>query len=158
MNNPNTTYNHAYANGTLTTINNPFLQIENWFNDPFFLGFHDQFARWETNKKTLSSFPPYNVKKIDEDNYIVELAVAGYDREDIDIKVEKDTLVIKGGKENEPETEYLHKGIAGRDFTQTFTLGEYMFVKSASLDNGMLIVKIEREIPEEAKPKTIKIK
>ena len=146
-------------NGTYTvTYGNPFSTIDSFLNDPFFLGFGDQFARWTVNKKTVSSFPPYNVKKIDEDNYLIELAVAGYDRDDIDIKVEKDTLIIKGGKENDKEAEYLHKGIAGRDFTQTFTLGEYMIVKSASLDNGMLNVKIEREVPEEAKPRQIKIK
>lgn len=145
--------------GTYTlTYGNPFSTIDAFFNDPFFLGFNDQYTRWNTNKKTLSSFPPYNVKKIDEDNYIVELAVAGYDREDLDIKVEKDALIIKSERENEDKSDYLHKGIAGRNFTQTFTLGEYMVVKSASLDNGLLSIKIEREIPEEAKPKTIKIK
>jgi len=136
----------------------PFSHIQSIFNDPFFLGFGDQFVRWETNKKTTSSFPPYNVKKVDEDNYVVELAVAGYNREDIDVTVDKDTLIIKSERENDEESEYIHKGIAGRNFTQTFTLGEYMVVKSASLDNGLLTVKIEREIPEEAKPKTIKIK
>ena len=136
----------------------PFSHIHSVFDDPFFLGFNDQFVRWETNKKTTSTFPPYNVKKIDEDNYIVELAVAGYDREDLDIKVEKDTLIIKSERENEDKADYLHKGIAGRNFTQTFTLGEYMFVKSASLENGMLSIKIERDIPEEAKPRQIKIK
>ena len=142
----------------LTYRTNPFAQIETIFNDPFFLGFNDQFVRWETNKKTTSSFPPYNVKKVDEDNYVVELAVAGYDREDIDVTVDKDTLIIKSERENDEKSEYIHKGIAGRNFTQTFTLGEYMVVKSASLDNGLLSVRIEREIPEEAKPKSIKIK
>lgn len=137
---------------------NPFTTLDTWFNDPFFLGFNDQFARWETNKKSLSSFPPYNVKKIDEDNYVVELAVAGYDRDDIDVTVDKDTLIIKSERENNDKADYLHKGIAGRNFTQTFTLGEYMIVKSASLDNGLLTVKIEREIPDEAKPRQIKIK
>ena len=136
----------------------PFSHIQSIFNDPFFLGFGDQFVRWETNKKTTSSFPPYNVKKVDEDNYIVELAVAGYDREDIDVTVDKDTLIIKSERENDEKSEYLHKGIAGRNFTQTFTLGEYMIVKSASLDNGLLTVKIERELPESAKPRQIKIK
>jgi len=136
----------------------PFSQIQSIFNDPFFLGFGDQFVRWETNKKTTSSFPPYNVKKVDEDNYVVELAVAGYDREDIDVTVDKDTLIIKSERENDEKSEYIHKGIAGRNFTQTFTLGEYMVVKSASLDNGLLTVKIEREIPDEAKPRQIKIK
>ena len=142
----------------LTYKTNPFAQIESIFNDPFFLGFNDQFVRWETNKKTTSSFPPYNVKKVDEDNYVVELAVAGYDREDIDVTVDKDTLIIKSERENDDKADYLHKGIAGRNFTQTFTLGEYMIVKSASLENGLLSVKIEREIPDEAKPRTIKIK
>jgi len=143
---------------TTPTQYNPFATIEAWFNDPFFLGFHDQFARWNTNKVTTSTFPPYNVKKIDEDNYIVELAIAGYEREDIDVTVDKDTLIIKSERENDDKVDYLHKGIAGRNFTQTFTLGEYMIVKSAALDNGLLTVKIERELPESAKPRQIKIK
>ena len=143
---------------TNLTYTNPFTQIQTIFNDPFFLGFGDQFVRWETNKKTTSSFPPYNVKKIDEDNYTIELAVAGYTREDLDIKVEKDTLTIKSDKDNDDKFDFLHRGIAGRNFTQHFTLGEYMSVKSALLENGMLIIKIERELPEEAKPKTIRIK
>lgn len=142
----------------LTYTYNPFTQIQSVLNDPFFLGFNDQFVRWETNKKTTSSFPPYNVKKVDEDNYTIELAVAGYSREEIEIKVEKDTLTIKSDKENDDKSDFLHRGIAGRNFTQHFTLGEYMTVKSASLENGMLLIKIERELPEEAKPKTIKIK
>jgi molecular chaperone IbpA len=136
----------------------PFVQIQSIFNDPFFLGFNDQFVRWESNKKTTSQFPPYNVKKIDEDNYTIELAVAGYEREDLDIKVEKDTLTIKSDRDNDEKSDFLHRGIAGRNFTQNFTLGEYMVVKSASLENGLLSIKIERELPEEAKPKTIKIK
>jgi molecular chaperone IbpA len=136
----------------------PFTQIQSIFNDPFFLGFNDQFVRWESNKKTTSQFPPYNVKKVDEDNYVVELAVAGYEREDIDVTVDKDTLIIKSERENDDKADYLHKGIAGRNFTQTFTLGEYMIVKSASLENGLLSVKIERELPESAKPRQIKIK
>jgi molecular chaperone IbpA len=136
----------------------PFLQIQSIFNDPFFLGFNDQFVRWESNKKTTSQFPPYNVKKVDEDNYVIELAVAGYSREDLDIKVEKDTLTIKSEKEKDEKSDFLHRGIAGRNFTQHFTLGEYMIVKSASLENGLLSINIERELPEEAKPKTIKIK
>jgi molecular chaperone IbpA len=141
-----------------TTQYNPFATIEAWFNDPFFLGFNDQFERWNTNKVTTSTFPPYNVKKIDENNYIVELAIAGYEREDIDVTVDKDTLIIKSERENDDKVKYLHKGIAGRNFTQTFTLGEYMVVKSATFDNGLLAVKIEREIPESAKPIQIKIK
>ena len=138
----------------------PFTQIQSIFNDPFFLGFNDQFVRWEQNKKVTSSFPPYNVKKVDEDNYLVELAVAGYPKEDLEVTVDKDTLIIKTCCEtnDDEEIEFLHKGIVRRNFTQTFTLGEYMVVKSASMEDGLLTVKIEREVPEEAKPKTIRIK
>lgn len=142
----------------LTYTYNPFAQIQSIINDPFFLGFNDQFVRWELNKTSSSSFPPYNVKKIDEDNFTIELAVAGYDREDLEIKVEKDTLTIKSDRDNDDKSEFMHRGIAGRNFTQHFTLGEYMIVKSASLENGLLTIKVERELPEEAKPKTIKIK
>jgi len=150
--------NNAYTYTTTNTLTNPYVGLETWLNDPFFLGFGDQFYRWTTNKTTSSSFPPYNVKQIDEDNYTIELAVAGYDRDDINVTVDKDTLIIKSDRENEDKADYLHKGIAGRNFTQRFTLGEYMIVKSASLDNGLLSVKIEREVPEEAKPRQIKIK
>ena len=148
--------NNIYTYNTSHT--NPFTTLETLFNDPFFLGFGNQYHRWTTNKTTTSSFPPYNIREIDEDNYVVELAVAGYDREDINVTVDKDTLIIKSERENEDKADYLHKGIAGRNFTQKFTLGEYMIVKSAALDNGMLTVKIELEIPEEAKPRQIKIK
>jgi molecular chaperone IbpA len=150
-NTQNSTYNYVYST-------NPFTTLDTWFNEPLFLGFGDQMNRWATNKTTSSSFPPYNVKKVDEDNYVVELAVAGYNREDLDITVDKDTLIIKSSRENNDKSEFLHKGIAGRNFTQTFTLGEFMVVKSASLENGLLLIKIEREIPEDQKPKTIRIK
>ena len=138
----------------------PFAQIQSIFNDPFFLGFNDQFVRWENNKKVTSTFPPYNVKKVDEDNYVVELAVAGYSKEDLEITVDKDTLIIKTCCESnkDEDAEFLHKGIARRNFTQTFTLGEYMSVKSASIEDGLLTIKIEREVPEELKPRQIKIK
>jgi molecular chaperone IbpA len=135
---------------------NPADLLDTWFNDPFFLGFHNQFNRWGTIER--SSFPPYNVKKINEDTYTVELALAGYDRNDIDVTVDKDTLIIKSSNENTSESDFIHKGIAGRKFTQNFTLGEYMEVKSAAFENGLLTIKIEREIPEDQKPRQIKIK
>lgn len=126
-------------------------------NDPFFIGFDKMFNRLSNATNQQSGFPPYNVRKNDEDSYIVELAVAGYNKESIEITEHDGVLTIKGERPEDAE-EYVHKGIAGRKFTRTFTLAEYMFVDGAELKDGMLYVSIKREIPEEKKPKTVKIK
>jgi molecular chaperone IbpA len=139
----------------VATVNFPSL-----FNDQFFLGFHDQIARWNAlaTMKKPASFPPYNIIKIDEDNYIVELAVAGYGKEDIDITVETDLLTVKSNKTSKTKEDFVHQGIAERSWEQQFVLGEWMSIKEAALKDGLLTIKVEREIPEELKPKTIKIK
>ena len=158
MNNISTTYGPNYTVTTSTT-NQLASSMLNFFDDEVFLGFNNQLWRWETNKKQTSSFPPYNIVMETEDLYVINIAVAGYDKENLDINVDKDTLIVKGeGKNEEEKAYYIHKGIAERNFTQKFTLGEYLFVKSASLENGMLTIKIEREIPEDQKPRQIKIK
>jgi molecular chaperone IbpA len=128
-----------------------------WLNDPFFIGFERMFDRMTQSTNNQSGFPPYNVRKVDEDNYVVELAVAGYNKDSLTITEHDGVLTVKGERPEDVE-EYVHKGIAGRKFTRTFTLAEYMFVKSADLIDGMLYVVVEREVPEEKKPKTIKIK
>lgn len=127
-----------------------------FLNDPFFIGFDKMFDRM-TSTTNQSGFPPYNVRKVDEDTFVVELAVAGYNKESIDITEHDGSLIIKGERPEDVE-EYLHKGIAGRKFTRTFALGEYMYVNSADLVDGMLYVVVKREVPEEKKPKTIEIK
>jgi molecular chaperone IbpA len=128
-----------------------------WLNDPFFIGFDRMFNRISGTPHQQAGFPPYNVRKIDEDTYVVELAVAGYNKESLDITEHDSTLTIKGERPEDVE-EYLHKGIAGRKFTRTFALGEYMYVNSADLTDGMLYVVVKREVPEDKKPKTIIIK
>lgn len=127
------------------------------FNDPFFIGFDKFFDRISNTTNQQSGFPPYNVRKVDEDTYVVELAVAGFNKDSIEITEHDGTLTIKGERPEDSE-EYVHKGIAGRKFTRTFTLAEYMFVDSADLNDGMLYVIVKRNIPEEKKPKTIAIK
>ena len=129
----------------------------NIFNDPFFLGFQPNVNTW-TNVTTQNNYPPYNVIKEDDDTYIVEIALAGFDKSDLSITVDNSNLIVKGEKENKDDVEFTHKGIATRSFTRSFALGEFMEVTKAGFENGMLSVTVERIVPEEKKPKTIKIK
>ena len=129
------------------------------FNDPFFIGFNRELGRLNTAYKTNSqSYPPYDVLKLDNDTYQISLAIAGFSREDIDVSVDNGTLIIKGEIVEVTDAEVVHKGIAGRKFVRSFALGEYMEVTSAELKDGMLHVHVVRIVPEEKKPKSIKIK
>jgi molecular chaperone IbpA len=130
------------------------------FRDPFFIGFNREIERMANVHSAASrqSYPPYDVLKLDEDTYRVSLAVAGFTKEDIDLSVDNGTLVVSGEITEVTDAEVLHKGIAARKFTRSFALGEYMEVSSASLKDGMLHINIDRIVPEDKKPKTIKIK
>jgi len=116
----------------------------------------------EESLKNLPSYPPYNIVKVDENNYVIELAVAGFGKQNIDIEIANNTLVIKGGltlDQLDPTTPmtYLYKGIADRAFTRKFTLADTVEVKNAELINGMLKLWLENIIPEEKKPKKVDI-
>ena len=129
------------------------------FNDPFFIGFNRELGRLNTAYKTNSqSYPPYDLLKLDEDTYQISLAIAGFSKEDIDVSVDNGTLIIKGEIVEVTDAEVVHKGIAGRKFVRSFALGEYMEVTSAELKDGMLHVHVVRVVPEEKKPKSIKIR
>jgi molecular chaperone IbpA len=129
------------------------------FNDPFFIGFNRNLTQLNNVYKTNNqSYPPYDLLKLDEDTYVLSLAVAGFSKEDINVSVDNGSLVIKGETVEVTDAEVVHKGIAGRKFTRTFALGEYMEVVGAELKDGMLTIKIDRIVPEEKKPKSIKIK
>jgi len=129
------------------------------FNDPFFIGFNRELGRLNTAHKTNSqSYPPYDLLKLDEDTYQISLAIAGFSKEDIDVSVDNGTLIIKGEIVEVTDAEVVHKGIAGRKFVRSFALGEYMEVTSAELKDGMLHVHVVRIVPEDKKPKKIKIK
>ncbi len=130
------------------------------FKDPFFIGFNREIERMANvhNAASRQSYPPYDVLKLDEDTYLVSLAVAGFTKENITLSVDNGTLVISGEIVEVTDAEVLHKGIAARKFTRSFALGEYMEVSSASLKDGMLNININRLVPEDKKPKIIKIK
>lgn len=104
----------------------------------------------------IPAYPPYNVKKIDEEHYVIEMAVAGFGKHNLDIELKNDVLTISGNTETE-EGDYLHKGIANRAFTRKFTIADTVEVKNAELANGMLKIFLERFVPEEKKAKKIDI-
>ena len=104
-----------------------------------------------------TKFPPYNIKKVDEDRYVIELAVAGFGKSELDIELQEGKLSIQGKCESPDATEYLYKGIAERGFKREFTLADNVEVKSSTLVNGMLKIFLEAFIPEEKRPKKIDI-
>jgi molecular chaperone IbpA len=129
------------------------------FNDPFFIGFNRELSRLNTAHKTNSqSYPPYDLLKLDEDTYRISVAVAGFSKENINVSVDNGTLIIKGEIVEVTDAEVVHKGIAGRKFTRSFALGEYMEVTGAEMKDGMLHINVDRVIPEDKKPKVIDIK
>ena len=107
---------------------------------------------------TMSSYPPYNIVKINDDKIVMEFAVAGFKKDDISITTEKNVLSIKADKPESEEKTYLHKGIAARKFTRAFSLPEYFEVESAGFADGILYIDLIRNVPEDKKAKSIKIK
>jgi molecular chaperone IbpA len=131
--------------------------------DKFFVGFDNQFTRMakihDDITKNIPSYPPYNIKKTDENKYVIEMAVAGFSKQEIEIEFVDDKLVIKGNAaEDNDALEWLYKGIASRNFTRTFALNDQIEIKDAALINGMLKIALERIIPEHKKPKKIDVK
>jgi molecular chaperone IbpA len=106
-----------------------------------------------------NNYPPYNVAKLQENLYEIEMAVTGFEKDEIKVTVENNELTVEGRRTKNPETtvEFLHRGLALRDFERTFTLAEHMKVVSATIKNGVLQVRIERIVPEEMKPRVIDI-
>jgi molecular chaperone IbpA len=108
-----------------------------------------------------SNYPPHNIVKYSEDTYGIEVAVAGFAKEEVTVEVDQDQLTIRGIKDRpniDTGVEYLHRGLAARDFEQTFTLAEYMEVMGAKVENGMLQIDIKRIVPDALKPRMITIK
>jgi molecular chaperone IbpA len=107
--------------------------------------------------KKIPNWPPYNIRKLDDTKYVIEIACAGFSKSDIELTMSNDELHIDGKMNVDPNASYLHKGIAERAFNRSFTLADSVVVKNASLVNGMLKVFLEHVIPENKKPKIIPI-
>ena len=106
--------------------------------------------------ETASGFPPYNIRKDEEEKYTIEMAVAGFSQEDLEVELKEGVLTIRSKSEKE-EKKYLHRGIARRAFSRSFTLSDDVVVKGADLVNGMLTIDLERIVPEDKKSRLIEI-
>jgi molecular chaperone IbpA len=133
--------------------------------DKVFVGFDDQYNRMakihDDLTKAIPNYPPYNIKKTGDNTYVIEVAVAGFAKQDIEIELVDGKMLIKGNVQSDDadSTEnFLFKGIANRAFTRAFTLDDQIEIKDAEMFNGMLKVFLERIIPEHKKPKKIEVK
>jgi molecular chaperone IbpA len=131
--------------------------------DPFAIGFDDvidQIQRITTQAaKTIPGYPPYNIKQIKDNKYVIEMAVAGFAKTDIDVSLEGNKLVIKASsKEDSDDNSYLYKGIANRNFERTFTLADKIEIKDAEMVNGMLRIWLENMVKTQDLIKKITIK
>ena len=129
----------------------------------FSVGFDSIFDRFFDMDLTRDSgYPPYNIRKINEAQYVIEIALAGFSKDDIEVEVTEGSLTIRSKKldekaEETSEDSYVHKGIAKRTFLRCWTLSDDIFVKGADLKDGMLVINLEKVIPEEKKPRLITI-
>ena len=119
--------------------------------------FNDLEKQFLNSSNTTHNYPPYNVIELNDNEWIISIAVAGFSMEDLNITLERNTLTIEGNTPKNDEVVYLHKGIAGRNFRRAFTLADHLEVVSASLSLGMLNIRLKRNIPEEFQPKKIEI-
>ena len=118
----------------------------------------DEMNRTFANSRSNDNYPPYNIAKLDETHYVIEIAVAGFGEDEIDVELKDNSLIVKGTKpKKEQETEYVHKGISTRNFERNFTLADNVEVRAATVQNGVLAIALEQIVPEENKPKKIQI-
>ncbi|KAB2705198.1 MULTISPECIES: Hsp20 family protein [Brucella] len=107
--------------------------------------------------ESIDNWPPYDIAKTDEDEYRITMAVAGFSEDELSITQEQNMLLVAGSKTPDENTQYLHRGIAGRSFQRRFQLADHVRVEGATLVNGLLTINLRREIPEEMKPRRIAI-
>jgi len=150
------------AKNDYTQLPSPFASF-----DPFSVGFDKSFKllsdQLETIGKNVPGYPPYNIKKVEDNKYVIELAVAGFSKTDIELTLDNGKLTIAGKTKDASDLDnanayYFYKGIAERAFNRTFTLADTVEVKNAEMINGILKVWLENIIPDSKKPKKIDIK
>ena len=128
---------------------------------PYAVGFDrmfDNLSRYVDNNATSTGFPPYNIRKEGDYNYVIEMALAGFGKKDIEVEVADGTLSIRSVKENNEDDSTVYRGISSRRFERKFTMADDIVVNDAKLENGMLLIDLERVVPEEKKPRLIAVK
>ena len=133
---------------------------------PFSVGFDsifDEFDRMlESTERYSTNYPPYNIKRVNDTDYRIEVALAGYDKDDIEVELKDSALTVRNKTKEQTVDEkgngVIHKGISTRQFERAFTISEDIKVKDAELKNGLLTIDLERIIPDEKKPRLIDIK
>ena len=126
---------------------------------PYAVGFDrmlDNLTRYVDNNSQSTGFPHYNIRK-EGDNYVIEMALAGFGKDDIEVEISEQTLSVRSDKKDE-DADNLYRGISYRSFDSKFTLSEDIVVNGAKLENGMLTIDLERIVPEEKKPRLIEVK
>ena len=124
-----------------------------------FVGFEPLFSELERLTSATpgqDNYPPHNIVRVDDENFMIEMAVAGFSKDDVEVELKDGTLTVSGSKSDD-EREYAHKGISSRKFSKSFRLAEYVVVDDADLVNGILVVNLRVDIPEEKRPQKIKI-
>ena len=127
---------------------------------PYAVGYDkmfDNLSRYVDNNVSSTGFPPYNIRKEGDYHYVIEMALAGFSKEDIEIEVADGTLSVRSDKKDDA-SDNLYRGISFRKFNRKFTLSDDIVVNDAALDNGMLTINLERVVPEEKKPRLIEVK
>lgn len=124
-----------------------------------FIGFDNIFDELEriTTSSATDNYPPHNIVRVSENEYQLELAVVGFKEEDLELKQQDGILYVNGAKKDQSKVEYLHRGISGRAFKRSFRLSEHVEVKGADLRDGLLVINLERVVPEEKRPRLIPI-
>jgi len=129
--------------------------------DKFFVGFDDTYNKLsklhDDVTKNIPNYPPYNIRKVEDNKYVIELAVAGFSSSDVEITFEDNKLIVSGRTHDDAEN-FLFKGIANRAFTRTFALDDQIVIDNAEMINGMLKIALERIIPDHKKPRKIEVK
>ena len=148
---------------TIRTFRNALESFDSELLSPFTVGFDRTFDRlWDyaNNSNSITNYPPYNVNKHENNKFVIEIALAGFSRSDLDVEVSDGILSISSvnkSAENEQDVSSLYQGIAKRQFTKRFSLADDIVVKEASIKDGMLFINLERVIPDERKPRKISI-
>jgi molecular chaperone IbpA len=122
------------------------------------IGFDRLFDLVETAQRAgEDNYPPYNIERVGEDRYQISLAIAGFSPDEVSVTADQNAVIVEGNKAEKAEREYLYRGISARSFKRQFNLADYVQVKSAAFENGLLKIELTREIPEAMKPRRIAI-